>query len=249
MKLDIPTLKAAIAKKGYKWFDDQPNLIAVRSALNVPDIFNDIMSVIWKQRPIPNGLTASQKQEWLNLNLFTGKTGKPLKVDGDFGSNSQHAYAQYEAVLGKERIIMGVITTEPGIAYQKKLLNKDGCWVMMPAQMINGYKSGYHQNKKDHRCLQSFGKIFGMRDNDLDGIAGNDSDAAAAKWVEGYTVGANIHGSQKAGITAKIGPWSAGCQVYNNWTDKENMMNIIDSYKGVNNGWVTYTLIEEKDLA
>lgn len=248
MKLDIPTLKAAITKKGYKWFDDQINLIAVRTGLNVPDIFNDFMCTVWKQRPMPAGLNDTQKQEWLKSNLFLGKDGKTLKVDGDFGPSSQHALSQYEATVGKERIIIGTVTTEPGSTYQKKLLNKDGCWVMMPAQMINAYKLGLHQGKSDHKCLRSLGKIFGMRDNDLDGIAGNDKDAVA-KWTDGTTVGANIHGAQKAGITSKIGPWSAGCQVYNNWASKEDMITIAESYKDVNNGWITYTLIEEKDLA
>lgn len=246
MKLDIPTLKAAIAKKNYKWFEDQPNLIAIRTNLQVPDVFNDFLCVVWKQRPMPTGLNDTQKQEWLKANLFYGKDGKPLTVDGDFGAQSQHALAQYESLVGKERIHISTITTEPGVAYQKKLLNPKGCWVMMPAQMINAYKSGYHQSKKDHRCLQSLGKIYGLRDADLDGIAGN---SGTPQWVEGSTVGANIHGSNKAGITPKIGPWSAGCQVHNDWKKKEEMMDIVDTYKDVNNGWVTYTLLEEKDLA
>lgn len=249
MELNISTLKAAIAKKSYKWFDDQINLIAVRTNLNVPDVFNDFLCTVWKQRPMPNGLTDTQKQEWLKLNLFVGKDGKPLVADGDFGTNSQFALEQYNQLVGKERILIATITTEPGITYQKKLLNKDGAWVMMPAQMINAYKPGLHQGKEDHTCLKSVGKIFGMRDNDLDGTAGNDKDAAPAKWVEGTTVGANIHGSNKAGITAKIGPWSAGCQVHNVWKNKEDMMSIAYSYKDVNNGLITYTLIEEKDLA
>jgi hypothetical protein len=196
--ITIDTLKKTIASKGYKWFDDQPNIIAIRTTLQVPDVFNDLLFIVYKKN-------------------------------------------------GVETLYSAVITTEPGVAYQKKLLNPKGCWVMMPAQMINAYKSGFHQNKQDHRCLQSLGKIYGLRDNDLDGVAGNDKDAVAG-WVEGSTVGANIHGSNKAGITAKIGPWSAGCQVHNDWKKKEEMMDIVDSYKSVNKGWVTYTLINESDL-
>lgn len=247
MKIDIQTLKNAIAKKGYKWFDDQPNIIAIRTALQVPDIFNDFLCIIWKQRALPPNLNDTQKQQWLKNNLFLGANGKPLIADGDFGANSKYALDQYNLLVGKERMTIGTITTEPGVAYQKKLLNSNGCWVMMPAQMINAYKLGLHQNKLDHRCLKSVGKIYGMRDDDLDGIAGNDKDTKI-QWVDGTTVGANIHGASKAGITNKIGPWSAGCQVYNDWAKKEEMISIVDSYKDINNGLLTYTLLEEKDI-
>lgn len=198
MKIGIPELKAVIAKKNYKWFEDQPNIIAVRTTLQVPDVFNDLLFIVYKK-------------------------------------------------AGVEQLYTATITTEPGTTYQKKLLNPKGCWVMMPAQMIDAYAPGKHQGKPDHRCLQSFGKIYGLRDNDLDGIAGNDKDAVP-QWVEGNTVGANIHGANKAGITAKIGPWSAGCQVHNDWKKKEEMMDIVEKlYPSLKR--VTYTLIEEKDFA
>ena len=70
---------------------------------------------------------------------------------------------------------------------------------------------------------------------------------AVAQWVDGTTVGANIHGANKAGITAKVGPWSAGCQVYNDWKKKEEMMDIVQKlYPRLTK--VTYTLLTEKDL-
>lgn len=197
MNIDINTLKTVIAKKKYKWFEDQPNIIAIRSNLNVPDIFNDILCIVYKKN-------------------------------------------------GVETLYTATITTEPGVAYQKKLLNKAGCWVMMPAQMIDAYTIGLHQGKADHRCLRSTGKIFGLRDGDLNGTAG---DSGVASWQEGTGIGANIHGSNKAGITSKIGPWSAGCQVHNDWKKKEEMMAIVDLYKSVNGGKFTYTLIKEGDLA
>ena len=245
--ITIKNLKDSVSSLGYKWFEDQPNLIGIRTNLQVPDVFNDLLFVVWKQRAMPDNLSAIDKQKWLNLNLFTDKNGKPLDEDGDFGAKSQSALLKYSLAVGTERMISATITTEPGVAYQKKLLNPKGCWVMMPAQMINAYKSGFHQSKADHRCLKSVGRIYGLRDDDLNGIAGDDKDAKC-EWVDGTTVGANIHGANKVGITSKIGPWSAGCQVHNDWAKKEEMMNIIDSYKDVNNGLVTYTLIKESDL-
>jgi hypothetical protein len=197
MTLDIATLRRTLAKKGYVWYEDKPNIIGIRSSLNVPDIFNDILAIVYKDK-------------------------------------------------GVEKLYTTTITTEPGVAYQKKLLNPKGCWVMMPAQMVDAYSPGFHQNKPDHRCLRSTGKIFGLRDNDLNGVAGDDKDAKA-EWVNGTSVGANIHGANKAGITKQVGPWSAGCQVHNDWKKKEEMMDICEKlYPTVKK--FTYTLVEENDL-
>jgi hypothetical protein len=194
----IESLKKTIAALGYKWFEDQPNIIAVRTNLQVPDVFNDLLFIVYKK-------------------------------------------------AGIETLYSATITTEPGIYYQKHLLNPKGCWVMMPNQMINSYKSGFHQNKPDHRCLQSLGKIYGLREDDKDGIIGNDKDAVAS-WQDGNQIGANIHGAIKNTTTTTVDKWSAGCQVHSSWTKKEEMMDIVDSYKKVNNGWITYTLIKESDL-
>lgn len=193
--MEISKLKQVIANKGYKWFEDKPNVIAVRTALQVPDVFNDLLFIVYKKD-------------------------------------------------GVETLYSATITTEPGIYYQKKLLNTKGCWIMMPAQMIDAYTSGFHQGKPDHRCLRSTGKIYGLREDDKDGIALNDKDAVAS-WVDGTTVGSNIHGANRIGETGKIGAWSAGCTVHSNWKKKEEMMDIIDSYGKIK---VTFTLIEEKDL-
>ncbi len=243
--ITIKNLKDTISSLGYKWFDDQPNIIAVRTNLQVPDVFNDLLFIVWKQRSMPDNLTAIEKQKWLNMNLFTDSKGSVLKEDGDFGGKSQSALLKYSLEVGSERIFTSTITTEPGVAYQKKLLNPKGCWVMMPNQMINAYKAGLHQGKADHRCLKSVGKIFGLRDGDLNGVAG---DSGVASWQEGSGIGANIHGANKAGITTKVGPWSAGCQVHNDWNKKEEMMKIVDCFKDVNDGLLTYTLIKESDL-
>jgi len=192
MQITIDTLKKAIAKKGYKWFDDKPNLIGIRTNLQIPDVFND-----------------------------------PFFV------------------AHKDKLISAICTTEPGTTYQKKLLNAKGCWVSMPAQMIDAYAVGLHQGKVDHVCLKSVGKIYGLREDDKDGILFNDKDAIAS-WQEGSGIGANIHGANKAGITKTVGPWSAGCTVINDWKKKEEIMDFLKTFGAVR---FTYTLLEEKDLA
>lgn len=195
----IDTLKRSIHALNYKWFDDQINMIAVRSNLQIPDVFNDPFFMVYKEN-------------------------------------------------GVEKIFVTTITTEPGVYYQKHLLNPKGCWVMMPAQMIDAYRLGFHQNKQDHRCLQSVGRIYGLREDDKDGIIGNDRDAVA-QWVAGNTVGANIHGAKKlVDLTEIVGMNSAGCQVHSRWSAKEKMCDIAALYSKVNKGLITYTLLTENQL-
>lgn len=196
--ITIDTLKKSIAAKGYLWFEDKPNIIAVRTKLQVPDVFNDLIFVAYKEK-------------------------------------------------GVEKLFSATLTTEPGVYYQKNLLNPKGCWVMMPAQMIDAYAPGFHQNKPDHRCLRSVGKIYGLREDDKDGIVLNDKDAVA-QWVDGNTVGANIHGAKKmVDLTEIVGQNSAGCQVVSRWSKKEALMDIVEKiYPHLKR--VTYTLLNEEDL-
>jgi len=199
MKISIEFLKTLIAKKKYIWFEDKPNIIAIRTALQVPDVFNDVFCIVYKE----NGI---------------------------------------------EKLYTATITTEPGVFYQKNLLNKKGCWVMMPAQMIDAFSLGFHQGKADHECLRSTGMIYGLREDDKDGIILNDKDAVAT-WVDGTTVGANVHGAnKKTDLTTIVGQNSAGCQVHNRWSKKTEMVSICKAYKVYCKNKFTYTLIEEKDL-
>lgn len=204
--INIPTLKKTISGLKYVWFEDQMNLIGIRSRLQAPDVYNDIMCCVYKEN-------------------------------------------------GEEKLYLATFTSEPGVYYQKHLLNPKGCWIMMPAQMINAYKAGFHQNKPDHRCLQSVGSIYGLRDNDKDGVVLNNPNAKPF-WEKGYLVGANIHGAllknkttgQIIDKSAIVGQWSAGCQVIDRWSKKEELMDIADKYKNVNKGLITYTLVNEENL-
>jgi len=87
------------------------------------------------------------------------------------------------------------------------------------------------------------GKIKVYRDNDKDNIA-----EVVATTESGF-FGVNVHGSNRTGTTPKIGQWSAGCQVFNNWQNKEMLMNICEQFKVTRQNKFTYCLLEEKDLA
>ncbi|MBN8693509.1 MAG: hypothetical protein J0L69_09950 [Bacteroidetes bacterium] len=243
MKLTTDLFHTTIDRLKYKWFSDSPNLIGIRTTLQAPDIFNDFLCLVFKQPVIPSNYNVLQKQKWLNKWAYKGKDGKALAEDGKIGRNTNFALAQYNSDKNKERLKIYVITTDPGVYYQSvRLLNVKGCAVMKPGQYVNCYQLGKHK-KADHKALvQTGGKITVYRDNDRDGIAEN------LGVEETGFFGCNIHGAKKITKTDKIGAYSAGCQVFEDWYQKEEFIGICEQFKNTGGNKFTYTLIEEKDL-
>lgn len=194
MNLTIDVLKNAINKKRYKWYYDRPNIIGIRSTLNVPDVFNDILCIVYYDN-------------------------------------------------GKEVMKNYPITTDPGVYYQKKLLNSKGCAVLKPGQYTEAYAIGEHQNKPTHKALIQVGVVTVYRDADKDGIAETDGKEYTGLF------GVNIHGANNGTVTKTIGPWSAGCQVHAIWSNKEEMINICEAFRGITKNKFTYTLLNETDLS
>lgn len=242
MKIEIQTLKDVLAKKGYKW-DDNLNLIGIRTTIQAPDIFNDLMCVVWKQKEMPKNLIPADIQMWLNKNLYLGANGRPLTLDGNIGPNTQFAIDNYNKTVGKERIRTYSITTDPGTYWLLHPMNKLGTAILKPGQWENCWAIGYHQNKQDHQAMVQVGKVSVYRDNDKDVIA------EVTDKIDTGLFGINIHGSSKSGTSTRIGKWSAGCQVFANWSEKEQFLSICKPFKEERKNRYTYTLIEEKDLA
>ena len=207
MNITISSLKNTVEKLNYKWFEDRPNIIGVRTKLEVPDVFNDLLAVVYKEDNI-------------------------------------------------EKMKVFCITTEPGVFYQKDLLNSQGCAIVEPGQWLDAYSIGFHKgydgtkiNPKtqtpypSHRALLLTGHIMIKRDADKDGTAGN-----SGVVVKGDGTGCNIHGAMRADVTRTIGPWSAGCQVFAAWKEKETFMDICEKYRNLVHNKFTYTLIKEEQL-
>ena len=104
MTITIELLKAALAKKGYQWYDDKPNLIGIRSTLDVPDSFNDFFCLVYQIPKMAKNLDLKAQQEFLNSYGFKGANGKVLAEDGVAGKNTTFALEQYNAVVGQEVI-------------------------------------------------------------------------------------------------------------------------------------------------
>jgi hypothetical protein len=244
MQLTVSNIKTATNKLGHKWFPDSMNIVGIRTSLQVPDVFNDFLCCVFKQPEMPAFTTLLDKQKWLNKWGYKGKDGKSLAEDNKPGSNTDFALAQYSKDAKQERLLIYTITTEPGVYYQTiKLLNPKGCAVIKPGQYIGAYCLGIHKSD-DHRALiQTGGKIKIFRDGDKDGIA---EDLGIEE--EGF-FGCNIHGAKKLTKTDKIGAYSAGCQVFQDWYAKEEFIGMCDQFKSTNGGKFTYTLIKESDLS
>jgi hypothetical protein len=206
MNFNKETVKAAILKKGYKWYDQEPMLVGIRSKLNVPNVFNDILCLF-----MPDG--------------------------------TEHFWN---------------ITTDPGTTYLVKPINPKGCAVLKEGQYLNVWYLGYHQGKADHRALRQCGTFTVFRDNDKDLLA-----EPVGTEDTGTNFGINCHGAAKNADTTKIGPWSAGCQVHQRWSNKERMIDVLCDYERKNwivwkktTKWVFgssgikyhYTLLNETDL-
>lgn len=244
MNITIDLLKKAVSKLGYKWYTDRPNLIGIRSTLDVADAFNDFFCMVYSIPTMPTGLSLKDQQAWLNKWGFKGANGQRLAEDGVAGKNTDFALQQYNASVGKEVLKIYQNTTNPGVYWLNNPMSKLGTAVLKPNQWVDCWSLGFHQNKSDHRALVQTGKVTVYRDNNKD-----NNYQLNESQVESGLFGINIHGSGKLAPSKQIGKWSAGCQVFSNWTHKEEVMDICDLFKKTTGNKFTYTLINEKDLA
>jgi hypothetical protein len=244
MNITIESLKNTIHKLGYKWYTDRPNLIGIRSTLDVPDVFNDFFCLVYTIPVMITGLNIKDQQIWLNKWGFKGLNGKKLSEDGLPGSNTNYALQQYNLLLGKEVIKIYQNTTNPGIYWMNNPMSKLGTAVLKPGQWVDCWSRGFHQGKSDHKALVQTSKVSVYRDNNKDNYYQlNENNTEIGLF------GINIHGSGKLSPSKQIGKWSAGCQVFSNWSNKEEVMDICDNYIRFCNNKFTYTLINEKDLS
>lgn len=244
MNITIDLLKKTVAKLGYKWYTDRPNLIGIRTTMDVADAFNDFFCLAYAIPTMTSGLTLTQQQAWLNKWGFKGADGKKLGEDGKPGKNTDFALQQYTANVGKEVVKIFQNTTNPGAYWMNNPMSKLGTAVLKPNQWVDCWSLGFHQGKSDHRALVQTGKITVYRDNNKDNYY-----QLNENQVESGLFGINIHGSGKLAPSKQIGKWSAGCQVFSNWENKEEVMNVCENFKSVTGNKFTYTLVNEKDLS
>ena len=243
MNITIDSLKKATNKLGYKWYTDRPNMIGVRTTLDVPDSFNDFFCMVYSIPEMPSGLSLKSQQAWLNNWGFLGANGKRLTEDGISGKNTDYALEQYNNSKGKETLKIYPNTTNPGVYWLNHPMNKLGAAVLKPGQWVDCWRLGTHI-KADHKALvQTGGKITVYRDNNKDNHYQLNENSTDTGFF-----GVNIHGSSRSGKSTVIGKWSAGCQVFAQWAHKEAVMDVCENFKKHTDNKFTYTLVDEKDL-
>ncbi len=134
------------------------------------------------------------------------------------------------------------ITTDPGSRYtQTKLLNPNGAAILQPGQYRDTYKVAKHRKKYDALC-QRGGKVKIWRDANKD-----DKLDRSGRTYEGY-YGINIHRAKSQGETNRIGPYSAGCQVFKRADDFRFLMDLAKRSRDLYGNKFTYTLVEKGEI-
>lgn len=244
MNITIDVLKKTISDLKYKWYVDRPNLIGIRSTLDVPDSFNDFFCLVYSVPKMDDRLKLIDKQSFLNKWGFNGINGQRLIEDGVAGKNTDYAIQQYNSSVGKDVLKIFPNTTNPGVYWLNNPMSKLGTAILKPNQWVDCWQLGFHQGKSDHRALVQSGKVTVYRDSNRD----NNYQLRESN-VESGLFGINIHGSGKLAPSKQIGKWSAGCQVFSNWDHKEFVMDVCENFKILTKNKFTYTLIDEKNLS
>jgi|ETNvirnome_6_100_1030635.scaffolds.fasta_scaffold45282_2 hypothetical protein len=181
-----------------------------------------------------------------NVNIIgiRSKEKKAGKFDDNFA-------VVYKDKAGQWIVDAYRVTTDPGAHYLKdktKWYGPHGVAVLMPGQYRGAYMVGSHGSSKYEALVQRGATVRIARDGNLDDVADADPGNVRAGWY-----GINIHASSvrpytEEKTTSRVGPWSAGCQVFKNTLDFREFMKLIKTSAKYHGDKFSYTLIEEKDL-
>ena len=151
---------------------------------------------------------------------------------------------------GDLRVKAWPATTDPGITYaMHRFGGEAGTAILVPGQYRGVYKLDTHAKgrRSAHRALcQRLGNVKVFRDRTLNGI----HDFKATKMQTG-SFGINIHRSSphnKGREDETIGAWSAGCQVFQNKTDFDEFLRIVEVAAKRYGNQFTYTLLTQEDM-
>jgi len=244
-----------------EWFDELPSLEQV--APEPPPVVKAMLNMgyyVSGHPDDPNWPDAAElkghvmvvgiRQTKQTPNRFTDRIQTIWYTDGRW-----HVLSSYGTTYSGNDYLTGnrsqVITDAAGETTGRKylrgaagLLNPAGTFVMDPGQYWDSHAWGTH---KTYRTLVQKGDIVGHRENDLSAYVGDDPTPVPHT---GHKMGINIHNSgNNRAIDKRIGPYSAGCQVFkikDFW--KQHMaawQNATDSYQQER---FTYTLLLEEEI-
>ena len=154
-----------------------------------------------------------------SLNIF----GIRLAVDSDkYDDLIGVAYREEGTVNGKVGIVKHLklypATTDPGKYWLNNPMNKKGCAILVPGQYLGSHMIGTHSG---YTALVQKSSVKVYRDNDKD----NEHDMDI-ETIDTGVFGINIHRSHPFNETYDINKYSAGCQVFQNSAEFNELMNL-----------------------
>ena len=137
------------------------------------------------------------------------------------------------------RVVTG--TTDPSTYFLKSPMNLKGAAILKSGQYKDAYQLGLHRGK--YEALVQRKPVEVIRDNDRNALINYLAPTQTGLY------GINIHKAQKGKNNEDIiGLDSAGCQVFRNIRDFEDMMQLARISKNKYGNSFTYTLLDDRNL-
>jgi hypothetical protein len=172
----------------------------------------------------------------LRLNVVGVRSGYDTSVNFD----DEIAFFWYDE-KGNLKGKVCKATTDPSVYYLKDPMVSKGTAILKGGQYVDTYKIDFHRGKY-LALTQRLKAVTVIRDNDR-----NDLLNFYAKEYTGF-FGINIHrASRGKSDETIIGPDSAGCQVFQNEEDFNEMMAAATISSAKYGNKFTYTLIDNRD--
>ena len=131
-------------------------------------------------------------------------------------------------------------TTSPSVYFLENPMNSGGAAILKQGQYKNAYAIGLHRGK--YKALVQVKPVTVMRDADRNSYLNFYAPTTTGLY------GINIHKATIKNNQAEIGTDSAGCQVFMNIDDFNNMMSMAETSRSKNGNTFTYTLIDKKEI-
>jgi|APGre2960657373_1045057.scaffolds.fasta_scaffold31352_2 hypothetical protein len=171
-----------------------------------------------------------------NLNLIGIRTASKIPNNFDDWMVAIYKDQSVNWTIKKWRI-----TTDAGTYWLLNPMNNKGTALLVPNQYRKGWKIGLH--KGQYKALVQNKPIEVYRDNDKDLILDYENST-----IDKGMFGVNIHRSNPSQTSIRVEKWSAGCQVFANPREFEELMDICDIASRQWGSEFTYTLLTEQDF-
>lgn len=163
-----------------------------------------------------------------------------MRKDTSIVSNKfdERLFVFYKNTKNKWVILDYQVTTTPGFRPKTNILPEKVA-ILALGQYIDQYKLGFHQNKRDHKCLKFSTNVVHRNDKK--------DKYNFFSITEKGSFGINIHRSSKNGSSENIYNWSQGCQVFKNSNQFDQFIKLCDQQDKIKKTF-TYTLIRKGDF-